>query len=84
MIATNCLLAMVAGSDTTASVLSNIIYLLLSHPADYKKLQEEVDRTFIVHGIDLDTQPSASHEDVGKMYGEVLGSLKYLNGVMYV
>ncbi|KAI0075130.1 high nitrogen upregulated cytochrome P450 monooxygenase 2 [Panus rudis PR-1116 ss-1] len=39
-------LAVVAGSDTTASILSNAFYFLLSHPEAYKKLQEEVDRYY--------------------------------------
>ena len=40
------LLAIGAGADTTASVLSNTFWLLLSHPQYYKRLQEEVDRFY--------------------------------------
>ncbi|CAL1706398.1 unnamed protein product [Somion occarium] len=36
-------LAIIAGSDTTASVLSNIVYYLLLEPTTYKRLQQEVD-----------------------------------------
>ena len=82
MIAQNCILAMVAGSDTTASAMSNAIYLLLSHPEKYQKLRQEVDTAFAEHGIDIHTQPLATNEAVGKLYGDVLSGLKYLNGVM--
>jgi cytochrome P450 len=34
---------MVAGSDTTSSATTNILYFLMSHPATYKRLQAEVD-----------------------------------------
>ena len=38
--------ALIAGADTTATVLSCIMYCLLRNPAAYKKLQEEVDRFY--------------------------------------
>ncbi|KAF8899774.1 cytochrome P450 [Gymnopilus junonius] len=82
LIVQNCLLAIIAGSDTTASILSSIVYLLLSHPDKYKKLQQEVDRFFTEYQIDLDAQQAASDVVAGKMYGEVLGRLNYLNGVI--
>ncbi|KAI5120968.1 hypothetical protein M0805_006640 [Coniferiporia weirii] len=40
------LLAIVAGSDTTSHTLSGLFCQLLQHPADYKRLQEEVDQYF--------------------------------------
>ena len=40
------LLAIGAGADTTASVLSNTFWLLLKHPQYYKRLQEEVDKFY--------------------------------------
>ena len=43
---TDTILAMVAGSDTTATVMSNILYYLISTPSVYKRLQEEIDRVF--------------------------------------
>jgi cytochrome P450 len=39
-------LAVVAGSDTTSSVLTAAFYYLLIHPEAYKRLQEEIDSTF--------------------------------------
>lgn len=39
-------LAIVAGSDTVAATLSNTLYLLLRHPQEYKKLQQEIDKFF--------------------------------------
>ena len=37
-------LAMIAGSDTTAGVMSNVFYFLISNPEAYKRLQAEVDK----------------------------------------
>ncbi|THG99327.1 hypothetical protein EW026_g3001 [Hermanssonia centrifuga] len=48
-------LAVVAGSDTTASVLSNIFWCLLSHPEVYKRLQQEVDQYYPQQEDALDT-----------------------------
>ncbi|KAL5527795.1 hypothetical protein ACEPAG_6596 [Sanghuangporus baumii] len=45
-------LAIVAGSDTTATVISGLFYHLLQHPEDYMRLQEEVDQTFPPGGGD--------------------------------
>ena len=42
----NGTLAIIAGSDTTSSVLTAIIYYLLLNPAAYERLQEEVDGVF--------------------------------------
>ncbi|KAG6909161.1 hypothetical protein DXG01_001788 [Tephrocybe rancida] len=39
-------LAMVAGSDTTATGLSNLFYLLLCHPHCLKRLRDEIDDVY--------------------------------------
>ena len=48
------LMAIIAGADTTSSVLSNIFWCLLNHPDVYKRLQEEVDRFYPVSEDSLD------------------------------
>jgi cytochrome P450 len=43
---TDSILAIVAGSDTTAIVMCNILYFLLSTPSVFKRLQVEIDMVF--------------------------------------
>ena len=45
-VAQNGELAIIAGSDTTSSVLTALLYYLLLNPEAYKRLQEEVDSAF--------------------------------------
>ena len=45
-IAQNGTLAIIAGSDTTSSILTAVIYYLLLNPVAYEHLQEEVDSAF--------------------------------------
>ena len=40
------MLALIAGSDTTATVLAHIFWCLLTHPEAYKRLQAEVDKFY--------------------------------------
>ena len=82
-IISNVFLAIVAGSDTTASAISNAIYLLLSHPEAYKRLKKEVKDVFEISEIfNLDEDDSSSPLDAGIRYKEVLAGMAYLNAVM--
>ncbi|KAF5384474.1 hypothetical protein D9757_006474 [Collybiopsis confluens] len=42
----DALLAIVAGADTTSVGLTNVIYMILSHPEHYRRIQEEVDSVY--------------------------------------
>ena len=82
MIISNVFLAIVVGSDTTASVISNAIYLL-SHPEAYMLLKKEVKDVFEINEIfNLDRDGSSSPFDTGIRYREVLAGMAYLNAVM--
>ena len=67
-LAQNGTLAIIAGSDTTSSVLAAIIYYLLLNPAAYERLQEEVDGAFSTGEEPLDAVK--------------LSQLEWLNGCM--
>jgi cytochrome P450 len=63
-------LAIIAGSDTTRSVLTAALYYLLRNPRAYERLQAEVVGAF----------PSGEEPlDVTK-----LGQMEWLNGSMWV
>ena len=62
------MLALIAGSDTTATVLAHIVWCLLTHPEAYKRLQKEVDRFY---------PPSEDSLD-----GKHLSEMTYLEAVM--
>ncbi|KAJ7784202.1 cytochrome P450 [Mycena metata] len=66
----NAVLAIVAGSDTTSTVLSNTFYFLLTHPESYKRLQSELDEVF---------PPKSGKERID---ATVLLGLPYLNAVI--
>ena len=64
------ILAVTAGSDTTASALTSIFFCLLTHPDVYSLLREEVDK-FYPPGEDV---ADSKH----------LPEMEYLNAVMLV
>lgn len=61
---------MIAGSDTTASVLGSIVYCLIRYPDVYKRLQAEVDKFYPPEADSLDPVHHAN--------------MPYLEAVMYV
>ena len=61
---------MIAGSDTTATTIANVFFLLLQHEEKYKRLQEEVDKYYPPGEDTLDP----------KHYVD----MHYLDAVMYV
>lgn len=52
----DAMLAVGAGSDTTASVLANIYFNILTHREYYKVLQEEVDHFYPRNEDAMDTK----------------------------
>ncbi|KAL0062615.1 hypothetical protein AAF712_010549 [Marasmius tenuissimus] len=56
VVASDSVLAIVAGSDTTSTAMANLFWCLMAHPDTYERLREEVDREYPA-GIDplLDT-----------------------------
>ncbi|KAJ6543634.1 cytochrome P450 [Mycena vulgaris] len=69
LVVSNAVLAIIAGSDTSATVLSNTLFFLLSHPESYKRLQLEIDEAF----------PVGTKEPTD---AATLSSLPYLNAVI--
>ncbi|KAJ7097746.1 cytochrome P450 [Mycena belliarum] len=69
LVVSNAVLAIIAGSDTSATVLTNTFFLLLAHPGSYRRLQAELDGAFPVGG----KEPTDA---------AVLAGLPYLNAVI--
>ncbi|KAF9229338.1 cytochrome P450 [Gyrodon lividus] len=73
LIVSNSLLAIIAGSDTTASVLSNAIYYLLMNPIYYTRLRKELDVAFPPTEVSpLDTEVLPSLPILSAVINEVL------------
>ncbi|EAU87606.2 high nitrogen upregulated cytochrome P450 monooxygenase 2 [Coprinopsis cinerea okayama7 len=70
LIMANAILTIIAGSDTSASAVTSIIYFLLRNPECHKKLQKEIDDTF---GFD-EGDPAITPDK--------LAQLPYLNAVI--
>ncbi len=70
MAATDGMLALIAGSDTTATALTHIWYFMIKHPECLAKLRKEVEATF-PNGEE--TSDSTRH-----------AKMPYLNACMYV
>ena len=63
-------LAVIAGSDTTATIVANVFFNLLANPDAYVRLREEVDQYF---------PPDVEGEVVNSAK---LAEMPYLNAVM--
>ncbi|KAI0401622.1 cytochrome p450 monooxygenase [Xylaria palmicola] len=48
-----CTLITIAGSDTTSSTLTCLLFELARHPDVYEKLKDEVDQCFAAHGNNI-------------------------------
>lgn len=73
----NALLAIVAGSDTTSSVLSNVFYYLLRHPTCHARLRAEIDEAFSSSSSGDGHGSESAVLEIDK-----LTNLSYLNAVM--
>jgi cytochrome P450 len=71
---TDSTLIIIAGSDTSASVMSSVMSLLLRHPHVHRRLIEELEEAFSATDCD----------DRRIIEVEKLNNLHYLNAVMSV
>jgi len=65
-------LAIVAGSDTTATTLSSVFWCLMSHPTAYRRLQAEVDKYMPPGENALDTTHHPHMHYLNAVINEVL------------
>ncbi|KAF8904735.1 high nitrogen upregulated cytochrome P450 monooxygenase 2 [Gymnopilus junonius] len=69
LIVSNSVLAIIAGSDTTATTLSNIIYYLLLYPKYMEELRSEIEANFPI-------------EEHAPIQGDKLPAMKMLNAII--
>ncbi|KAL0062590.1 hypothetical protein AAF712_010524 [Marasmius tenuissimus] len=69
VVASDSVLAIIAGSDTTSTAMTNLFWCLMAHPTTYKQLREEVDREYPA-GVDPLVDTSR------------FGNMKYLNACL--
>ena len=62
------ILAVTAGSDTTASALTSLFLCLLTHPGTYASLQDEVDKFYTK---DEDSLVTKHHQDMVYLHAVV-------------
>ncbi|EMD32294.1 hypothetical protein CERSUDRAFT_77592 [Gelatoporia subvermispora B] len=68
-------LAVIAGSDTTANVITHVFYYLLCNPTEYMRLQAEVDKFYPPGENSLDTE---YHSDMPFMNAVINEALRLL------
>jgi cytochrome P450 len=56
-----------AGGDTTAVGIAVVLKYLLSHPADYKRLQQEVDKAYAEHHVDEESGEHLSYDIASRL-----------------
>ncbi|KAI0042241.1 high nitrogen upregulated cytochrome P450 monooxygenase 2 [Auriscalpium vulgare] len=71
-VATEGILAIVAGSDTTSTTLSVLFYYLVQNPAVYERLKAEVDATFPGNQDPLDVAKLSRMEWLNSCINEAL------------
>ncbi|EMD31236.1 hypothetical protein CERSUDRAFT_127530 [Gelatoporia subvermispora B] len=74
------ILAILAGSDTTANALTNLFYLLLANPAEYKRLQVEIDKYYPLGENALDTEHHQNMPILNAVINEALRLLPVVPG----
>ena len=56
-----------AGGDTTAAAIAVVLKYLLSHPEDYQRLQQEVDKAYTDHHLGGESDEHLSYEIASRL-----------------